>query len=385
MRVVLDARMAASTGIGRYVRSLVQHLPAAGGDDFEMLVAVNPGDPMAWLPDSERIRPVCFERRFGLFSMGEIIGLGKALMRWKPDVVHCPNWNAPKGLDVPVVVTLHDLIYYHVAGSCPSRLAHWYARWALPKVARAADHLISVSQATKDDAIRSLGVAPDRVTVVHHGLPLEPGDQGPVAALPDGVQSPFVLYVGTCAPHKNLPLLIHAVSQINARGERLQLVIAGPPGRHSAALDQAIRSHSATNFVVRAGRVDDDVLRGLYARATCLALPSTMEGFGFTPLEAFAYGCPVVAADIAPVREVGADATLRVAPDDSPAWSAAIRTVRDDAATRDALIAKGTARLEAFSWQRAAEETAAVYRLAAGVPAPVPAPATGADPTLACG
>ena len=63
MRVVIDARMAASTGIGRYVSRLLAHMPAAGGDDLEMLVAVNPGDPMAWLPDSERIRPVCFERR----------------------------------------------------------------------------------------------------------------------------------------------------------------------------------------------------------------------------------------------------------------------------------------------------------------------------------
>jgi glycosyltransferase involved in cell wall biosynthesis len=384
MRVVLDARMAASTGIGRYVRRLVEHLPAAGGADFEMLVAVNPGDPMAWLPDTEQIRPVCFERRIGAFSLREMTGLGKALLRWKPDVIHAPNWNAPTGLDVPVVVTLHDLIYYHFAGSCPSRLAHWYARWALPRVARSADYLISVSQATKDDAVRSLGVAEERVTVVHHGLPLDPAASAPVAPLPEGVTEPFVLYVGTCAPHKNLPLLIHAVSQVNARGEKLQLVIAGPPGRHGETLDQAIRSHSAGEFVVRAGRVEDDVLRGLYAKAACLALPSKMEGFGFTPLEAFAYGCPVVAADIAPVREVGADATLRVAPDDSPGWSDALRKIRDDAGLREQLITKGKERLTAFSWQRAAEETAAVYRLAAGI-AESPAPATGADPTLACG
>ena len=78
-------------------------------------------------------------------------------------------------------------------------------------------------------------------------------------------------------------------------------------------------------------------------------------------------------------------ATLRVSPDDSPGWSDALREVRDDAALRADLIAKGRERLNAFSWKRAAEETASVYRLAAGRTADAPAPATGSDPTLARG
>ena len=167
MRVVLDARMAGSTGIGRYVRRLVTHL--GGAEDLEVLVAVNPGDPMAWLPPGDRVRPVCFPRRIAPFSWREQWNLAPALMRWKPDVVHAPNWNAPFRLPVPLVVTFHDLIYYHYPDSCPSWLAHRYARWALRRMAKRAAHIVSVSQGTADDAVQALGADPARITVVHHG------------------------------------------------------------------------------------------------------------------------------------------------------------------------------------------------------------------------
>lgn len=369
MRVVLDGRMAAATGIGRYVRQLVRHLaPVAVARDLEVLVAVNPGDPMAWLPVSERVRPVCHLRRIAPFALREPWALPRALRRFRPDVVHLPNWNGAGDMGVPLVVTLHDLIYWHHPGSCPSRPAHWYARWALRRAARAAARVVAVSQATADDVAATLAVDPARIAVVHHGLPLEAGG-GDDGALPTGVAPPFVVSVGTWAPHKNLPVLVEAVARARRAGSALTLVIAGAPGRHAGPVEAAIARHGLGDAVRRVGGVDDAALRGLYRHAVALALPSRIEGFGFTPLEAFALGCPVVASDIAAVREVAGDAALLVPPGDAGALADALRRLETDAAERGRMAELGRARLAAFSWARAAALTADAYAAARGVAA----------------
>src|SRR3990167_1984102 len=168
MRVVLDGRMASATGIGRYVRELTRHLArVAEARDLEVLVAVNPGDPMAWLPGSDRGRPGGHLRRIEPLSIREPWRLGSALRRYAPDVVHLPNWNGAGDMGVPTVVTLHDLVYWHYPGSCPSRPAHWYARWGLRRAARTATRVVAVSQATADDVGTTLGVPAARISVGH--------------------------------------------------------------------------------------------------------------------------------------------------------------------------------------------------------------------------
>ncbi|MCI0341227.1 MAG: glycosyltransferase family 4 protein [Planctomycetales bacterium] len=376
MRVALDARMADRTGIGRYVRLLVRHLAAL--DACDLTVLLNPGDSGAWLPASPRVSLAILPARVPVFSWREHWTLPRAVRRLAPDVLHVPNWNAPARPPVPLVATIHDLIYFHWRESCPSALGHRYARWGLRRVARVASRLVAVSAATRDEAVRDLGADPARVRVVHHGPPLDaPGEHGGTSgaqgadgagALPalGGIPDRYLLYVGTFAPHKNLPALLEGVAGLRAAGTPAHLVVVGPRGRHGRAVDEAVARLSLREGVTFLGEVGDPTLRTLYERAGALALPSRAEGFGFTPLEAFAHGCPVVASDIPVLREVAGDGALLVPPGDAGAWRDALRRVLTEAGLRESLAGRGRARLGAFSWERAARETLAVYEEAAG-------------------
>ncbi|MHB0868223.1 MAG: glycosyltransferase family 4 protein [Chloroflexota bacterium] len=277
----------------------------------------------------------------------------------------------------PVVVTVHDLFplvsrrdraLADIALDSSGPEAFLY-RLGLVGLKR-ADMLLCDSQHTARDANRYLGVPWERVRVVYPGGPpprsLDPAaatDAGEVVRRDLGIPESdrIVLYVGSQLARKNLATLIAAVREVSSSGNPATLVIAGSsraPGSASAALDS-----SARGLKIRfTGHVDDQRLEQLFAAANLLAFPSRFEGFGFPPLEAMAQGCPVVASDATSIPEVVGDAGILVPPTDIRAWAAALRAVLSDEALRSSMREKGLRRASQFTWAKAAQETAAVYR-----------------------
>jgi glycosyltransferase involved in cell wall biosynthesis len=264
------------------------------------------------------------------------------------DVYHCPSARAPLARGrPPTVVTIQDLASFHY----PETLTRWsrlYERRTVPLVARASDLVIATSADTASDIERILGIPSSKIRIVPLGVDAR-FFGGNSSASPYAF--PYVLFVGSVQPRKNLKRLALAVEQVSHRHHDLKLVIAGADSWGSEDV-------SGTNVMV-AGRVDDERLLALYRHAECAALVSLHEGFGLPVLEGMAAGAPVVASDVSAMPEVAGRAAVLVDPLNVDSIA---NGIEEAIANRAHLIAAGEARARQFSWERTAELTMGVYR-----------------------
>jgi glycosyltransferase involved in cell wall biosynthesis len=239
-------------------------------------------------------------------------------------------------------------------------------------LARRAEAVIAVSEATKRDVVERLRIAEERVTVVPEAVddsfsPPSRDEGRAIARERFGVASRYVLYVGQFDPRKNVAGLLRAFAAAATRDRELRLVVVGELGKLSSHLREALtHEHVPRERVVLTGFVDDATLAALYAGAECLLHAALLEGFGLTALESLAAGTPVVGYAGGAVGEVVGDAGLLVASGDEPALAAALCRFLEDDALRAGLAARARGRASGFSWDRAAEQTLAVYRRVAG-------------------
>ncbi len=289
------------------------------------------------------------------------------MARHRPDVLFVPAHVVPAIHPRHTVVTIHDLGYRHFPEAhraASRRYLDWSTRWSV----RAARRVIAVSAATRDDLVAMLHVPSRKIAVVHHGV-------RPVTYLPDdavgatldrlGIARPYVLFLGTVQPRKNLRRLIGAFQQVVAAGLPHTLVIAGQMGWLMAAMRTEVDTLGLTDRIHCTGYIADDDLPALYAGADAFAFPSLYEGFGMPALEALAYGVPVLAANTTSLPEIVGDAGLLVDPLDEAAIGTALVQLLTDEPLRARLIQRGPAQAARFSWEQCARETLAVLEGAA--------------------
>ncbi|HEY8291836.1 MAG TPA: glycosyltransferase family 1 protein [Thermomicrobiales bacterium] len=320
-----------------------------------------PPDDLLPLPPRWEWRAIPFPR------LWTHLRLSWAMARCRPDVLFVPAHVVPIIHPRATVVTIHDLGYRrfpeaHTASS--RRYLDWSTRWSV----RAARRVIAVSGATRDDLVAMLDVPEAKITVVHHGIrptarPAEAAVHTTLERL--GVSRPYVLFLGTVQPRKNLQRLIRAFRQVVDAGLPQTLVIAGRMGWLAEPIRAEVAACGLTERVHFAGYVADDDLPALYTGADAFALPSLAEGFGMPALEALAYGVPVVAANTTSLPEIIGEAGLLVDPLDEAAIGAALVRALADDTLRARLIAAGPERAARFSWERCARETLAVLERAA--------------------
>jgi glycosyltransferase involved in cell wall biosynthesis len=290
------------------------------------------------------------------------------------DVFHSPGFVVPMLCPCPSVVTVYDLSFKLFP-------RHFERRWTIylnhvmPSVLRSVSAVICISECSRQDLFRFYKIAPDKVHVVHCGIDhaqFRPGTLlDPDWARSAGIRGDYVLHVGTLAARKNIPVLLRAVAALRSRGKfrDLQLVLAGAelsvltggPQVHTT-----IRECGLGDVVVLPGHIPNEILPGLYASAKLLAMPSVYEGFGLPVLESMASGTPVVASDSSSLPEVAGDAAILVPSQDEAGWAEAIQRILETPSLAQEMRRKGLSRAQQFGWERAAEETLAVYRTVAG-------------------
>jgi glycosyltransferase involved in cell wall biosynthesis len=295
----------------------------------------------------------------GTRAIAELTALGAIAGRDGVDVLHSLALTAPLRTRAASVVTLADTTWI----TAPSRQgAATYRMWraVVPRVARAADRVIAISEAGADDVVRHLGVERSKIDVTPLGIdesaPVAPApDARSRLAIPDG---PFVLSVGTRKEHKNLVRLVEAMAQVPG----VSLVLAG----NATPLDAQLRA-TAERLGVQLALVDFVAaadLEALYAEASAFVLPSLNEGFGLPVLEAMRRGVPTATSDRSSLPEVAGDAALLFDPYEPDSIAAAVRRLLCDDALRARLRAEGPVRASRFTWLATAEATLRSYERA---------------------
>ena len=374
MRVVFDARhlqtVSRTRGIGRYSRNLLEAFARRAPDDitWTLLTLRNfPAADPSPLPD-HATRATYRLRRPELSMLMLDPLLLPFELAGQGDLYHSVQLGLPAVRRGPVVLTLHDLAPLH----WPSHYLRLpYARvghaWQYA-LAKRADAIIAVSEATKADVVARLGVAPERVRVIPEAVDqnFRPPSRDVGAQLAHdrfGVPGRYVLYVGQFDPRKNMDGLFRAFARAAEREPDLRLVIVGTLGKLAALMRDALaRSRVDPARVVITGGVDDPTLAALYAGAEALLHAAWLEGFGLTPLESLAAGTPVVGYRAGAVAEVVGDAGLLVDDRDPDALGEALVTLLGSSALQADLRSRAKPRAARFSWDRAADDTLAVYR-----------------------
>lgn len=371
-RVVLDARMADHTGIGRYVRRLAERLTLV--DPQLELVWLAPDGILPPSPRPDRLIPARWDDPPAIYSPREQWAVAAALAPWGADLLHVPHFNAPVLAGIPMVVTVHDLVFLHCPDECPGLAARIYAETMYRLVAARARRLLTDSRAVAEDLVATLGVAREKIVPCLLGGPpaAPPPSPEALAAAREryGLPGPYLLSVGMQRPRKNLVRLVEAFAQsgLATRGHRLVLV--GPEDPRGEPVGRAIAAAGLKDAVVRPGFVPEADLAALYAGARAFAFPSLLEGFGLPAVEAFMHGIPLAASRAPALPEVCGDAAEYFDPRDVAAMARALVRVADDEPRRAELVAHGRRRLAQLSWDVTALRTAKAYRQALELPPP---------------
>jgi glycosyltransferase involved in cell wall biosynthesis len=281
------------------------------------------------------------------------------------DLLHATDFVLPRLWRGRGVVTVHDLAFLRRPELLTADSLRYY-RQVGASVHR-AERIIAVSEYTRSELVALTDAAPERIRVIPNAVRPDflqpPNAEAEASCLARyALRAPFILFVSTIEPRKNLGTLLEAYRQLLDGGLQAELAIVGADGWQSGDAYDTARDLGLEHVARFLGFVPLSDLASLYRRAALLAHPAIDEGFGIPPIEAMASGTPVVAADAGALPETVGEAGLLVGPLDVAGWAAALARVLTDPALSAGLADAGRRRAAAFTPRRMAEATLAVYR-----------------------
>ena len=317
------------------------------------------------LPPTFQLRPIPLRRAWSHAR------LSAEMLSHAPDVLFVPAHALPLVPARRSVVTIHDLGFLHYPAA-HTRLQRVYHGIFTRLSARRATRIIAISEATRRDLERFYGTDPRKIDVVYHGVDprFQPLDPAVVAETLDryGLAQPFLLFVSTVQPRKNVARLIEAfaVARERVADPKPALVLAGKRGWLTEQIERRAAELGIADAVRFVGYVADADLPALLNGALAYVAPSLYEGFGMTVLEAQACGTPVMASNSSSLPEVVGDAGLLVDPHDTAAMADALQRLLSEPALRADLRERGLRHVQGWTWERTARQTLAVLERAAG-------------------
>ncbi|MGI8743745.1 MAG: glycosyltransferase family 4 protein [Bryobacteraceae bacterium] len=361
MRVLIDATsvLFRSAGIKSYTYHWIEHLRKLSSADE--VLAFPFLDGLGEL--THQRSDLSFLATYPRLALAYFVNIpGNPAMDWinsRVDVFHASNQirNPPK--KTRLTATIHDLTCWlmpdlHTAANL--RADKSFAEQVLPR----ADRLIAVSENSRADAVRVLGLDPGRVEVIHSGVPQSYFDARPAPA-----KKPYVLFVGTIEPRKNIDTLLDAWHLVKAGlRKEFDLAIAGAPGWSAARTVRRLEAEIAD--VRYLGYVPEDQLPGLTAGATVFVYPSLYEGFGFPVAQAMACGVPVITSDNSCLPEIAGPGALFVDPRSAAEIASVIERMLTSPGLRERIATAGAARAQQYRWEVCARKSLEFFRKALG-------------------
>ncbi len=368
MRIAVDARalLGQSTGIGTYTRGISRALAARDGLEVGLFTPRPLPDP----PSSDGALSLHADHhRFGTVWLQTT--LPDRVSAWGADVLLAALTIGPARGRTPLVSVVHDLTAlshpeWHAARTLVGFLPLW------EKTVERAARFLCVSESTARELTELYPETRGRLSVARNGVeksftPLEEPAAAERTRRRFAAGRRYLLYLGTLEPRKNVETTVAACERLWARRRsRPDLVLAGGSGWKAAPLHRRIGRSPYRDKIHLSGYAPPAVAVDLYRASEAFVYPSLAEGFGLPVAEAMACGTPVVASDIPALREIAGEAALFSPPRDAAALERAIERVLEDETTREALRRAGPARAALFTWEEAAERTAAALARAAG-------------------
>lgn len=367
MKVCIDiqAAVAQRAGVGRYVKSLAEHLGAAAGTHelvFFFFDFLRKG--MAFKATDARIKAV-------RWCPGRIVQKAWKTFGWPPfdwlagtaDVYHFPNFLVPPLTSGRSVVTVHDVSFLRMPETTEERNLR-YLKSRIADTVRRADAIITDSNFSAGEIVELLGVEHDKVCAIYPGIGEKfvapSGEEIRMARRDCGLDRPYLLTVGTLEPRKNLPFLIDVFEKMTWFDG--YLVIAGMPGWKYRPILERMKASPRASDIRYLEYVPDKQLRGLYGGAELFLFPSLYEGFGFPPLESMACGTAVVSSTAGSLREVLGEGAVLIEEFDTELWAAQAAKALGDSS----LVERGREQVSKYTWQETARRTWEVYERVEG-------------------
>ncbi len=372
MRIGIDVSplTARRTGVGNYCFYLLKHLLNLGTDHgFVGLSSgrgpIDMGELGRQLPN----RHIPVPTRL-LYKSWEWLNAPAVETLLGPvDVYHATNYVTPPAKKAQRVVTIHDLSFLAIPELSSPRIVGPFSKH-IRRFAHDADAIMAYSEATKGDIVRFLDVDPRRITVAPMAVdddfaPVSTEEAQDYVLNRHDIEPPFLLFVSTLEPRKNVTGLLEAFKQV-VNDIPHNLVLAGDIGWRPEPIRDALDDPAIRDRIIRPGFVKHLELPAFYCAADAFVFPTHYEGFGLPLLEALTCGCPVVSADNSSVPEVTGGAALLSDSRDTGAIAENIRRIVSDDELRTRLIEQGKAHARQFSWRSCAAKTMDVYEQHAG-------------------
>lgn len=369
MRIAINCRsflLKGYTGIGRYAHNLVKSLAEIDHENEYLLYAPKK------LLDLKRRLPKINAKNF--YSKYDCFNQGATKILKNIDIYHSPSPDFLPNVNARIIVTVHDLIYKvypqgHTDETIEKTEEHFQ------QLITKADKIICCSQNTMNDLKRFFPVQENKACVIYQGvdkhvfrvLNKDEQEAADKILVERGIQFPFILFIGTIEPRKNLSNLIKAF-YILKKEEAFdgKLVIAGMQGWMQENIAKVVDDYDLKKDVLFLGYLSDFELCVLYNKAQVFAFPSFYEGFGFPILEAFCCGAAVVTSKTSSCGEVAQDAALQVDPHNAMDIADHMRKIIQDKKFADELKKKALTRAQDFSFEKTAQETLEIYKEVAG-------------------
>lgn len=352
-KVLIDARMINSSGIGEYIKNNIL------GGIYTGAIGV-PAE-LSKYPDLDVIS----------FN-SKIYGLKEQFcfpfsIRKKYDLVHFPHYNVPFFFKGDYIVTVHDLIHLVYPELLP-KLGRIYVKLIMGHAVRNAKKVITVSECSKKDILRFFSIPANKIEVIYNGVDTSVFHKIDSSALIStrnkfslSCENKYLLFVGNLKPHKNLNRLVQAFSLISKEDSSVKLILAGK-SFNDLKLIETIASLGLSDKVIITGLISQKEIVDLYNIADLVVFPSLYEGFGLPPLEAMACETPVVCSNSSSIPEVAGDATIYFNPENIEEIVDSIKKVLYDEACAKQLIEKGRKRVKIFKWTNATDKLKKVIK-----------------------
>lgn len=361
MKIGIDARLWNQTGVGRYIRNLVENLQEIDKTNQYTLFVRS--------EDKVKIKNSNFKivaTDIPWHSLKEQLKFPGILNKYNLDIIHFPYYSVPVFYNKPFVVTIHDLIPLHFPTGKASTLPFPFYnlkfvgfKFVVSKAVRKAKKIIAPSNFSKEDIVKNLKISSSKIEVVYEGV-----DKALISNVEQEEIRNYFLYIGNAYPHKNLEFLLNVFKKLPLD---FKLILVGSEDYFYKRLKKKVEKNNLEKKVEFFGNASDLELSSLYKKAKALIIPSFLEGFGLPALEAMANKCLVLSSEIPTLKEICKDSALYFDPTNEDDLLKKILEISKNYDNFKDYVRKGVKRASEFSWKETAKKTLKIYESSIGL------------------